>query len=106
MTIAVAVRTQSAVIFASDSKLIARGLAGINPDGSQNWVDQTYDNATKVVHDRLKRMMVLAAGDAIGGRIPATDFIGARAFPGDATREEEGQAVGALLDAMDEQEGR
>src|SRR5262249_52522044 len=93
MTIAVAVRTNSALVFATDSKLMARGMAGINPDGTPNWVDQSYDNATKVVHDRNKRLMALAAGAVNVGRTTATDMIAALNFPECASPQDEDDAI-------------
>jgi hypothetical protein len=81
MTIAVAVRTGSAVVFAADSKLTTVGIAGYNPDGSAIWVDQTYDYATKVVHDQSQGVMCMVAGHANVGLIGAMDFIARRRFP-------------------------
>lgn len=103
MTIAVAVRTDSAVVFATDSKLTARGMAGLNPDGTPNWVDQTYDNATKVVHDRSRRLMALAAGTINVGRTTATDMIASLAFRECANPQEEDDAITELLDHMNAQ---
>ena len=103
VTIAVAVRTQSVVVFATDSKLTARGVAGIADDGTLNWVDQTYDNATKVVHDRRKRLMALAAGNANVGQTNAVDFIASYAFPDCAQPADDERELTAMLDVMNEQ---
>ncbi len=80
MTIAVAIRTQSTVVFAADSKLTLMAVAGLKEDGSPHWVEQTYDNATKIAHDLDKHLMVMVAGHANIGRIAATDFIAKRTF--------------------------
>lgn len=103
MTIAVAVRTDSAVVFATDSKLTARGMTGINADGTPNWVDQSYDNATKVVHDRRKRLMALAAGHVNVGRAAATDIIASFNFRDCVDRQDEDNAITELLDQMNAQ---
>jgi hypothetical protein len=81
MTIAVAAKTASAVVFAADSKTMTKGFVGMEQDGKPRFVDQTYDNATKVVHDRSKTMMAMVAGSANIGRVTATDFISTRTFP-------------------------
>lgn len=75
VTIAVAIRTADAVVFAADSKLTTRGVAGLGEDGKPIWVEQTFDNATKVVHDRSRTAMAMVAGPANIGRIQATDYI-------------------------------
>lgn len=92
MTIAVAVRTGSAVVFAADSKITTSGIIGYEENGSPRWVEQTYDNATKVVHDGSKTLMALVAGEANIGQETATDFIMTRglsnlAGPGDQNAE-------------------
>jgi hypothetical protein len=81
MTIAVAVKTGSAVVFAADSKTTTKGVVGLEQDGSPRLVDQTYDNATKVGTDRSKTLMAMVAGYANIGRVTAMDFISTRAFP-------------------------
>src|SRR5437867_3224625 len=80
VTIAVAVKTGSLVVFAADSKLTTVGIAGINPDGTPNFVEQTYDNATKVAHDRNRLLMAMVAGYASIGGVAATDFIAQRSY--------------------------
>lgn len=75
MTIAIAIRTGSAAIFAADSKVTVPGLVGLDADGNPKWEDQTYDNATKVVHDRSRTLMAMVAGYGTIGQIAATDFI-------------------------------
>jgi hypothetical protein len=78
MTIAVAVRTNSAVVFAADSKVTTAALAGFNQDGTPRWLPQTYDNAVKVARDLSGRMMAMVAGHASIGETIATDFITTR----------------------------
>ena len=75
MTIAVAIRTGSAVVFAADSKVTTSGVVGINEDGSPRWLEQTYDNATKIVHDLNQHVMAMVVGHANLGSGSATDFI-------------------------------
>jgi hypothetical protein len=75
VTIAVAIRTGSAVVFAADSKVTTRGVIGLDANGDPVWVEQTYDNATKVVHDRESAAMAMIAGAANIGQTSATDFI-------------------------------
>ncbi len=75
MTIAVAIRTGSAVVFAADSKLTTRGMTGLDEHGESIWVDQSYDNATKVPQERSQRLMLMVAGDVNLGQRSATDFI-------------------------------
>ena len=74
MTIAIAVTTASAAVFAADSKVTVRGLAGLEENGAQRWVNQTYDNAVKVVHDTSKTAMALFAGHVNIGQLSAIDF--------------------------------
>lgn len=81
MTIAVAVKTSSAIIFAADSKVTTLGIAGIEQNGSPRMVEQTYDNATKVAHDRSKGLMAIVAGHANIGRVGAIDLISSKSFP-------------------------
>ena len=81
MTIAVAVRTSSALIFAADSKVSLSVVGGLDPQGQPMWMEQTYDSATKVVHDRNRAFMAMVAGHANLGAVSATDFLSAREFP-------------------------
>lgn len=100
MTIAVAVRTETAVVFAADSKVTTRGIAGLEDDGTPRWVNQTYDNATKIVRSRSGLLMAMVAGDANLGRIAATDFIAAQDFPGVPTVAEQDQHLQGVVDRM------
>ncbi len=79
-------------MFAADSKLTTMGLAGFEQDGSPRWVDQTYDNASKVVHDAGTNLMAMVAGHANIGRVSATDFISRSFFApyGDIAGQDQG----------------
>ena len=103
MTIAVAVRTDSAVVFAADSKLTTRGIVGLEDDGSPRWVEQTYDNATKIAQDRSGTLMAMAAGPANIGRMAATDFIATQTLDWQDGRAEQDEQVASIVAAMVEQ---
>jgi hypothetical protein len=100
MTIAIAIRTGSAVVFAADSKITTSGVVGYEEDGSPRWVEQTYDNATKVVHDRNRTLMAIIAGHANIGQMTATDFISTQQFVGAISIEDQNQKISALVDEM------
>lgn len=106
MTIAVAIRIGSAVVFAADRKLTTVGLEGFEQDGSPRWVDQTYDNATKVAHDRNETLMVMAAGHASIGRIAATDFIARTSFANYGDVAAQNQALAELVNSMVDEKRR
>jgi len=103
MTIAVAIRTGSALVFAADSKVTTSGVVGLEEDGSPRWVRQTYDNATKVVHDRSETVMAMVAGDANIGRIAAVDYISTRDLREWKWAGDQPQQVEALTKDMMEQ---
>jgi len=100
VTIAVAVKTESALVFAADSKVTTSGVAGMNPDGKPHWVEQTYDNAVKVAHDRNRLLMGMVAGHANLGPLPATDFIRRQSIPLMDSPEGQDQQIGELLTKM------
>jgi len=52
MTVAVTVRTGSAVVFAADSKVTTSGITGRDENGDPRWVEQTYENATELCQVR------------------------------------------------------
>jgi len=90
MTIAVAIRTLSAIIFAADSKLTTYGRVGYDKDGEAIVVPQTYDNATKIVADCNSTGMAAVIGSATLGKISFMDYIASRslpAIPDDAAQE-------------------
>ncbi len=100
MTIAIAVKTGSAAVFAADSKVTVRGLAGLEEDGSQRWVNQTYDNAVKVVCDRSRTAMALFAGNVNLGQISAIDFFMANDLSGIRLDQQE-KVIQSLVESMD-----
>lgn len=102
MTIAIAVKTGSAVVFAADSKTTTQGVVGFEQDGTPRWVEQTYDNATKVVADRSNTMMAMVAGAANVGRVTATDIISGLAFPvvGGEVAADQDKRVRGLIDTL------
>jgi hypothetical protein len=100
MTIAVAIRTGSAVVFAADSKLTTLGLTGFEEDGTPRWEDQTYDNATKVVYDRTRNLMAMVAGHANIGRVTATDFISTRSMRFAGNVEDQNRMIADLVTTM------
>lgn len=103
MTVAIAIKTGSAVVFAADSKVTTSGLAGYKEDGTPNWVNQTYDNAYKVVHDAKGELMAMVAGHANVGARPATDFISASNIPFPGSSEEQDRSLRALLEQMEKE---
>jgi hypothetical protein len=100
MTIAIAIRTGSSVVFAADSKVTTRGIIGLKADGHPRWVDQTYDNATKVVHDAQRTMMAMVAGYGNIGQISATDFIMRRALGLHPDASTQDKALAGIVDGM------
>ncbi len=101
MTIAIAIKTGSAIIFAADSKVTTTGLVGFRDDGEPNWVSQTYDNAYKLACDRERRVMAMVAGHANIGAIPVADFIRAWSFPAAGTAEQLESNLDDLLVRME-----
>ncbi|MBI2218780.1 MAG: hypothetical protein HYU51_15960 [Candidatus Rokubacteria bacterium] len=100
MTIEIAVRTGTAVVFAADSKVTTSGIEGIQEDGSPLWLEQTYDNATKVVHDRSRTLMAMAAGHANVGRLPASDVIARMTLPRTGSNASQDTEISALVKRM------
>jgi len=100
MTVAVAIRTGSAVVFAADSKLTTQALGGIEEDGTPRWQEQTYDHFDKIVHDRSKRLMAMAAGSVNIGQIAATDFISTWELQSPTTNDHLNESIGRLVSAM------
>ena len=103
MTIAIAIRTGSAVVFAADSKITTAGVVGVEEDGSPRWQEQTYDNATKVVRDRSGSMMAMVAGHANIGQMAAPDFLSTKDFrllpePQEGAEEKLGRLVAEMVE--------
>lgn len=55
--------------------MTTQGVVGLEEDGRPRFVEQAYDNATKVVSDRSNTTMAMVAGPANIGQVAATDFI-------------------------------
>jgi hypothetical protein len=89
MTIAVAIRTLSAIVFAADSKLTTYGRVGYDKDGEAIVVPQTYDNATKIVADGNGTGMAAVIGSATLGKISFMDYIASRGLPALADADQE-----------------
>jgi len=103
MTIAVTVRTGSAVVFAADSKVTTSGIVGRDESGDLRWVEQTYDNATKIVHDRSQTVMAMVAGHASIGQESAMDFFLSKDLHDLSTFGDQDQRLSALIDSMVDQ---
>jgi hypothetical protein len=90
VTIAVSIRTDTAAVFAADSKLTTSGLAGLDDTGEPVFVNQTYDNATKIVQDSSGFSIAMVAGSASLGSIGVLDYISSSAVPrgGDPDQQE------------------
>ena len=100
MTIAIAIKTGSAVVFAADSKITTTGLVGLDEKGEPCWQEQTYDNATKVVHDRSQTLMAMVAGSANIGRISATDFISTLTVNSGESKADQDSAIAEVVARM------
>jgi len=100
VTIAVAIRTSSSLVFAADSKLTTQGVVGFEEDGTPRWQTQTYDHAVKVIHDRNERLMCMIAGHANIGTASVTDFLSSYSFPSCASIEDQDRAVGEIAALM------
>ncbi len=81
MTIAVSIRTSTAAVFAADSKLMTRGLIGFDEANEPQFVNQTYDNATKIVADTAELAMAVVAGSATLGPVSVMDYVASSAVP-------------------------
>jgi hypothetical protein len=71
MTIAVAIRTGTAVVFASDSKVTTVAPSGVDVEGKPVFQHQSYDNAFKIVHDRTQTAMAMFVGTVNFGPVDA-----------------------------------
>ena len=100
MTIAVTVRTGSAVVFAADSKVTTSGIVGRDENGDPRWVEQTYDNANKIVHDRSQTIMAMVAGHANIGQESAMDFFLSRDLRDIGVFGDQDQRLATLIDSM------
>jgi hypothetical protein len=103
MTILVAVRTGSAVVMAADSKLTTQSCVGKNPDGTLNWVPQTYDHAFKITQGSETAIAAFAGHSNIGEQ-NAVDYFARQNLALHAERAEQDEKVKRL--ATDMQEAR
>lgn len=100
VTIAITIRTSAAVVFAADSKVSTSGLGGYKDDGTPIWLDQSYDNAYKVAHDRDREMMAMVVGHANAGQIGAIDFIASYSFRRCSSAADQDNEIQKLADAI------
>jgi hypothetical protein len=100
VTIAITIRTGSSVVFAADSKLTTTGLGGYNDNGDPIWLEQSYDNAFKIAHDRNEVLMAMVVGQANAGRIAAVDLISGYSFVRCSSVEEQNQEIEKLAGAI------
>src|SRR5438552_18624709 len=100
MTIAVAVKTGSAVVFAADSKVTTSRIVGFEESGEPRWMEQTYDNATKVVHDPSMTLMAIVAGYANIGQETAMDFVMSHKLPELGTAGNQDEELGDYVNGM------
>jgi hypothetical protein len=100
MTIAVSILTNIAAVFAADSKLTTRGLVGLDEAGEPEFVNQTYDNATKVVQDTEGTSIAMMAGSASLGPIGVLDHIATSAVPRHADPEQQEALIAEFADGM------
>src|SRR5689334_12495138 len=103
MTIAVTVRTGSAVVFAADSKVTTVGIVGHDENDQPRFVDQTYDNAVKIVSDRSNTTMAMIAGHANIGQESAMDFFMARDLREFSASGDQDQRLSDLVNSMVDQ---
>jgi hypothetical protein len=75
MTVLVAVRTSTAVVFAADSKLTTQGFVGFDPNGDPLFVPQTYDNAVKLGFDASRTLIAAVTGNASMGEMNVIDYL-------------------------------
>jgi hypothetical protein len=100
MTIAVVIRTSTAVVFSADSKATTQGLVGFRKNNKAIWELQTYDNAVKVVRGLQKSFMAMVVGHANVGQIPAVDFFSRQNLGRYMVKSDQDNAVSALVDMM------
>lgn len=87
MTVLVAVRTASTVVFAADSKLTTSSLVGFDTNGDPQFLPQTYDNAVKLGHDLDRSFIVALTGNATFGDYGVIDFLSQARSVGSITNE-------------------
>ena len=89
VTIAVSIRTNTAAVFAADSKLTTSGLVGFDEAGEPQFVNQTYDNATKIVQDGSGTAMAVVAGSGTLGSMSVMDYVASSSVPRTADPEKQ-----------------
>lgn len=97
MTIAVALRTSTAAVFAADSKLTTNALVGFDADGNPLFLPQTYDNATKIVRDSSGTAMAIVAGSIALGPISVMDYLASSAVPRATNPEEQNRLINEFV---------
>jgi hypothetical protein len=100
MTIAVSIRTGTAAVFAADSKLTTRGLVGFDESGEPQFVNQTYDNATKIVADLGGFAIAMIAGSASLGEMSVMDYVAARHIQEGANDQQQEAAIREFAQKM------
>jgi hypothetical protein len=100
MTIAIAIRTNTAAVLAADSKLTTRGLIGFDENNEPQFVNQTYDNATKIVADASGCVMAVLAGSATMGPISVMDYIASSSVPEGADDAKQESAITDFAEGM------
>lgn len=100
MTIAVSIRTNTAAVFAADSKLTTSGLVGFDDAGEPQFVNQTYDNATKIVQDASGMAMAVVAGSATLGSVSVMDYIASRHVPRDSDSDNQARLIADFSEEM------
>ncbi|WNZ59924.1 hypothetical protein QEG98_28380 [Myxococcus sp. MxC21-1] len=96
MTISVAIKTGSAVVFASDSKVTVSAPTGLDPTGKPVFVSQSYDNAFKIVHDTSQSAMAMFIGAANIGAGSAMSYFSRLSLSLDTTPEKQNSRVTAF----------
>ena len=87
-------------MFAADSKITTSGIIGYEENGDPRWVEQTYDNANKVVHDKSKTVMTMVAGEANIGLESATDLIMAWDLSSVSSNKDQDKALSEFVTSM------
>jgi hypothetical protein len=100
VTIAISVKTATAVIFAADSKLTTYGRVGYDTSGAPVIVPQTYDNATKIVQDAAGGYIAVVTGSVSLGRVSFMDYIASSAIPGGGNPDEHDAKIREFAQGM------
>lgn len=79
------------------------GIVGRDENGDPRWVEQTYDNATKIVHDRSETIMAMIAGHSNIGQESAMDFFLSKDLHDLGVFGDQDQRLAKLIDSMVDQ---